>query len=115
MALVRLSADLFAPAVRVAHLDHGAQHVVPGLLILHHGIGEHAAVPADVAHRLGELAGLVAEPVAGVLGDVEPAVRIGDLAMPAGLLVIAGAEHGASFWATWKSSVQGRSASATCL
>src|SRR3712207_952480 len=48
--------QLLPPAVRVAHLDHRAEHVVPRLLPLHHGVREHAAVPADVAHALGELA-----------------------------------------------------------
>src|SRR5687768_1527102 len=88
----RLPADLFAPAVGVAHLDHRAQHVVPGLLILHHRIGEDAAIPADVAHFLGEITVLVAQPIAGVLHDIEPAVRIVHRHVPSGGRVIARTE-----------------------
>src|SRR5687767_10393155 len=83
---------LLAPAVRVAHANHLAQNLVPGVLAFHHGVREHAAIPADVAHRLGEVATVVAKPVTGMLGDIEPAIGIVDLTMPAGLFVIAGAE-----------------------
>ena len=63
--------------------------------VLHHRVREHAAVPADVAHRLGQVAVLVAQPVAGVLDDIEAAVGVVDAAVAAGLLVVAGAEDGA--------------------
>ena len=80
--------------MRIAHRDHGRQDVVPRLR-LHHGfVGEHAAVPADVAELLGRLAVAVAQPVAGVMGDVELAVGIGGQAMAAGLVVGAGAFDG---------------------
>ena len=72
---------------------------------------EHAAVPADVAEGLRQSALAVAQPVAGVLGDVELAVRVVDLAVAAGLVVIAQPFTVPSFWATWKSMVQGRNAS----
>ena len=68
------------------------EDVVPGLLLLHHRVGEHAAVPADVPDRLGQVAVLVAEPEAGVLGDVELAVGVVAQAVAAGLVVGAGAE-----------------------
>src|SRR5688572_28127083 len=55
------------PAVRVAHRRHHAEHVVPRLLSGHDGVGEHAAVPADVAQLRFDLAAVVAQPVAGVL------------------------------------------------
>src|SRR5579872_4433207 len=88
------SCFLFTPAMGVAYLDHGADHRVPRLLPLHHGIGEHAAVPADVPHLPGQVALFVAQPVAGMLGDIELAVGIGDLAVPAGLLMVARPEDG---------------------
>src|SRR5688572_4735638 len=84
---------LLAPAVGVAHPNHRAENVVPGLLVLHHRVREHAAVPADVAHGPGQVARVVAEPVAGVLDDIELAVRVPDLAVAAGLRMVAGAEH----------------------
>jgi hypothetical protein len=49
---------------------------------------------------LGELAGPVAQPIAGVLDHIELAVGIGDLAVAAGLLVVAGAKHRAVILAT---------------
>src|SRR6185436_17230597 len=95
LAMILRASPLFAPTMRVAHLDHGREHVVPGLLPGHHRVGEHAAVPADMPHLLGQLAALVAQPVAGILRHVELAVGIGRLHMAAGLLMIAGAENGA--------------------
>src|SRR5688500_15407439 len=91
-AALRGSAD---PAVVVPDFDHRGEDVSPRLLIHEHVIGEHAAVPADVFHLLRDFALLVAEPVGGVAGDVEFALRVGDLAMLAGLLVAAGAVRSA--------------------
>ena len=54
---------------------------------MHDLVGEHAAVPADVLECLGQLAVVVAQPVAGVLGDVELAVRVVRQAVAAGLVV----------------------------
>ncbi len=51
---------LLFPAMGIAHCDHRGQDVVPGLSFHHHGVGEHAAVPADVADGLGKLSLLVA-------------------------------------------------------
>ncbi len=80
--------------MRVADGDHRGEDVVPGLRLHHHGVGEHAAVPADVAERLGQLAGLVAEPEAGVVRDVELAVGVGRQAVSAGVVVRPRAVHG---------------------
>src|SRR6266487_6452006 len=52
-----------APPVLVANGDHGAENVVPRLLLHHHFVGEHAAVPADVQEGLGEVLLFVAQPV----------------------------------------------------
>src|SRR5215212_2796909 len=62
---------LCIPTVLLAHLDHRGQDVVPRLLLHHHVVGEHAAVPADVLDGAGRAAGFVFEPVAGDFGDVE--------------------------------------------
>jgi hypothetical protein len=59
--------------VGVADFDHGTEDGVPGFGIFEHRVGEHAAVPADVADAtvLGAF-----QPVAGCFDDVEFAVRI---------------------------------------
>ena len=79
----------------VPHGDHRREDVVPRLRLHHDFVGEHAAVPADVAERLGQVARLVAEPVAGMTRDVELAGWVGGQAVPAGLVVRAGAVDGA--------------------
>src|SRR3984957_6414294 len=79
------------PAVGVAHLDHGAKDVVPGLLTRHSRIGEHATVPADVPKGLRQRAVVVPQPIPGVMNDIELAVRVIDRAVPTGLVVAPGA------------------------
>lgn len=59
--------------MRVAHGDHGAQDVVPGLRFLHDLIREHAAVPADMFDAAFFRA---LQPVARALHDIELAVGI---------------------------------------
>ena len=81
------------PPVLVPHGDHGLQNAHPGLALHHHVVGEHAAVPADVADPLGQLALLVAEPVAGVMRNVELALGVVGQAVAAGLVVRAAAMH----------------------
>src|SRR5262245_58521778 len=61
------------PSVSVADFDHRGEDRVPGLLIFQHGVGKHAAVPADVAETAAVGA---AEPVAGCFDDVELAVGV---------------------------------------
>src|SRR5271157_1261785 len=77
----------FPPSVRVADADHRCEDVVPRLRLHHDGVGEHAAVPADVPELLGELPTLVAEPEAGVMGDVQLAAGVGRQAVAAGVVV----------------------------
>src|SRR5687768_4999217 len=77
--------DSGCPAVRIPDIDHRAQDVVPGLLLQHRSIGEHAAVPADVLVGAGRLAGLIAHPEASVGDDIEPSVRVVYRAVAAGL------------------------------
>src|SRR5271166_2114789 len=87
------TALLLAPAVRVAHLDHHAEDVVPRLLARHDFVREHAAVPADVTEGPGERAVLVPKPVTRVVDDIELAVGIVDRAVPPGLVVRPGPFH----------------------
>src|SRR4051812_14404980 len=82
------------PAVLLAHLHHHSKDVVPRLGFHHDCIGEHAAVPAEVAEALEGVAGLVLQPVAGVFGDVEFAGGVGGQAVAAGLVVGAAAVDG---------------------
>ena len=58
-------------------LNHRREDVVPGLLLAHDIVREHAAVPANVLELLSHLTGVIAHPVAGVASDVQLAVRIG--------------------------------------
>src|SRR5215207_11102600 len=78
--------DSGRPAVGIPDIDHRAQDVVPGLLIQHRLIGEHAAVPADVLVGAGRLAGFIAHPEPSVVDDIEPPVRVVYRAMAAGLV-----------------------------
>ena len=71
----------------IADGDHHAQNIIPGFRLHHDGIGEHAAIPADMAEALEDGAGFVAEPVAGVAGNIELAGGFGGQAMPAGLVM----------------------------
>ena len=78
----------------IAHSNHCVEDVVPGLLLHHDGVREHATVPADMSKRLCQLAIFAVKPVAGVMRDVKLAVRIVGQAMVAGFVVCAGAFHG---------------------
>src|SRR5579885_705822 len=89
-----LCSYLFVPPVGRAHGDHDGENVVPGLLVHHHGIGEHAAVPADVPEGAGRLPVFAADPEAGVADDIKLAVGIVRQAVVAGFVVRAGAFHG---------------------
>src|ERR1041384_8198189 len=83
------------PAVRVANGDHDSQNIEPCFRIEHHGICEHAAVPADVLECTRDLAAIVAHPGAGVAYDVELPVRVARQAMSAGLVMRSCALNGA--------------------
>src|SRR2546422_8769267 len=82
------------PAVRVAHVDHETQDVVPRTGLRHRRVREHAAVPADVLKRARRLAALVAHPKTGVTHDVELAVRIGRPTVTTRLVMRARSEDG---------------------
>src|SRR3712207_2003760 len=90
-----MTTDSPRPAVGIPDVDHRAQDIVPGLLLHHGPIGEHAAVPADVLESTGRLARFIAHPEAGVVDDVEAAVWVVHCAVAASLVVRAGAEDGA--------------------
>src|ERR1043166_1328235 len=74
----------------LAHLDHGGEDVIPGLLFHHDFVREHAAIPADVLELFGHFALVVAHPVAGIASYVEFAVGVGRQAMAAGFVMTAG-------------------------
>jgi hypothetical protein len=46
---------LLHPSVHLPHFYHRGQNVVPGLLLLHDGIGKHTAIPANVLEGLGKI------------------------------------------------------------
>jgi hypothetical protein len=77
----------------VPHLQHGGQNVIPSLLLHHHVIGEHAAIPANVFKCLGQIAVLATHPKPCVFWNIELAVLVGDHAVTPGLVVIAQALH----------------------
>src|SRR5687768_17933577 len=68
------------PPVLRPHLDHLAEDLVPGLLLLEGRIRKHAAVPADVFDSPRPR---VLQPVARASRDIEFPVRIIGRTMPA--------------------------------
>ena len=80
--------------MRVPDLNHGCQDVVPGLLGLENGIGEHAAVPADMPHRLCGRAIGVVQPEARVFHHIQFAVWIGRHAVAPGFVMAARSVNG---------------------
>src|SRR5690554_2683341 len=77
---------------RVANVYHRPKNGIPGRRGLEDGVGEHAAVPADVLDPAGLV---VLEPVLRAFHDVEFPVRIVGLAVLAGLVVAPGPVDGA--------------------
>jgi hypothetical protein len=55
----------------VADFNHGAQNIIPGLLIVHDGVGEHASIPTNMPERFGQHALFVAQPVTSIMNDIE--------------------------------------------
>src|ERR1035437_7991540 len=90
-----LSFFMSAPPVRVAHRNHDAEHVLPGLGVEHDGVGEHAAIPADMFDGARGFAIRAAQPGARVADDIEFAVGVVGRAVAAGLVVRARAFDGA--------------------
>ena len=64
------------PSVRSAHGNHGGKDVVPRLLIHHHAIGEHAAVPANMLEGAIGLACIILHPITRVAHNIELAARM---------------------------------------
>ena len=83
---------LILPAVGIADVDHRFEDGVPSVGVFECGVGEHAAIPADVLDAASWIVS-VFEPVAGAFCDVEFAVWIIGKAMLAGLVMAAGAVH----------------------
>jgi len=67
--------------MRIAHFDHRTQNIIPGLLLHHHRIREHATIPADVVEGFCELTFIIAQPEAGVMRHIKLAIRVTDLAV----------------------------------
>src|SRR5437773_38988 len=65
-----------SPPVVFADLEHRGQNVVPGLLLHHDIIWEHAAIPANVFEFLRHFALVVAHPITSVAGNVQFAIGI---------------------------------------
>src|ERR1700730_15888989 len=86
-SLYTLREFALVPAMGVAYCDEGFEYVVPGLRRRHHGVGEHAAVPADVLVGAGRYTMPVAHPEACDLDDVHLAIGIVRRAVAAGLIV----------------------------
>src|SRR5258708_19849508 len=58
------------PAVRFSDGNHCAENGIPGLLLQHHLISEHAPVPTDLLDSLSQFSLIVAKPVSGILGNI---------------------------------------------
>lgn len=67
---------LLLPSMLLSHRDHRGENVIPCLGLLHHVVGEHAAVPAEMAVLVEHVAVTVAQPVTGVMSDAQLAVGI---------------------------------------
>src|SRR5579872_4471048 len=73
--------------MRIAYLDHRSQDVVPGLLSRHDAIREHASVPANMREAFRQIAIFIAQPIAGVMRNIELSVWVVDLTMTSGLVM----------------------------
>ena len=74
--------------------DHGGQDVIPCFRLHHHGIGEHAAIPADMTKCFREPAIRAVQPVTGMMRNIQFPVRIVRQAMVPGFVMRSGAFHG---------------------
>ena len=75
------------PAVRLTYVDHRRQDVVPCLLVVHYGIGEHTSIPADMLEFLSDVSVAVSHPESGMMWNIELAVGVCRKAVSAGLVV----------------------------
>ena len=60
----------------IADGDHRGENMIPGLLFHHDCIGEHAAVPTDMADGFGKAPIVSVKPVTGMVSNGEFTVRI---------------------------------------
>src|SRR4051794_40557245 len=67
--------SLFRPSMSTADRYHRAQDIVPCLPLHERFVWEHASVPADVIEAPAGLSVIIAEPIPGVLHDVDLSVR----------------------------------------
>src|ERR1700751_65692 len=82
---------LFFPPMRCAYRDHRSQNGVPSLLLQHHLVREHAAIPANVSKGLRQSPVIVPKPMPGISGNIQFPVGIVWQAMLAGFIVGAAA------------------------
>ena len=64
------------PAMGIAHSDHSSQNIVPSTRLIHDRIWEHAAIPTHMLKRFSRLAAFVAQPIAGVVCDIQLSIRV---------------------------------------
>src|SRR5260221_11551341 len=62
---------LSLPSVRLSHGNHCTKNRVPGLLLQHHLIWEHTAVPTDMLESLSQFSLIVAKPISCIPGNVQ--------------------------------------------
>src|SRR5690606_27097801 len=82
------------PTMCVTHFDHGRKDVIPGLLVVHHCIREHATIPADMIKCRGQLSIFIAKPMSGILDDIQLAIRISGQAVTPCLVMGTRTEYG---------------------
>ncbi len=83
------------PAMGVAHIDHHLEDLIPGVWIHHHGVGEHAAIPANMTEGSGRLTPSIPQPIASMARNAQLAIRILRQAMVTRFVVRAGPFDGA--------------------
>src|SRR4051812_26805823 len=66
--------SLFRPSMSTANCHHRAEDIVPCLPLHERFVGEHASVPADVIEPPAGLSVIIAQPIPGVLYNVDLAV-----------------------------------------
>src|ERR1700745_2520395 len=101
---------LSLPSMRFSDRNHCTQNRVPGLLLQHHLIWEHAAIPTDMLESLGQFSLIVAKPISGIPGNVQFPIRIIGKTMLSSLVMRAAAFDGGIVLGNMKSIVHGRRA-----
>src|SRR6185436_13924968 len=78
------------PSVRVPHCNHRRQNAVPGLGFHHHGVREHATIPADMSKSPRQLSVRAMQPVTRMVGDAQLAIWIIRKTVMSSLVVCSG-------------------------